>query len=62
MGSYTKVHSEKLGDGHSPPGPEACSPGKFLCSEISSGEFWQHKFWNWITGIAGNNRVEFVAK
>ena len=41
------MHSERLGDGHSLPGAEACSPGifffTFTCSEINSGAFWQHK-------------------
>ena len=67
------MHSERSGDGHSPPGAEACSPGNFLCSEIKSGAFGSTNSaystfdmlgtqQYWITGIAGNNRVAFVAK
>ena len=37
---YTKVHSERSGDGHSPPGVEACSPGNFFYFYVLRDQFW----------------------
>ena len=77
-GDHTKVHSERLRDGNSPPG--GCRdmlPWKFfllLCTQRSilvhfgSTNSAYSTFdmlgtqQYWITGIAGNNRVAFVAE
>ena len=72
------MHSERSGDGHSPPGGcRGMLPWKFfflLCAQRSilvhfgSTNSAYPTFdmlgtqQYWITGIAGNNRVAFVAK
>ena len=72
------MHSERLGDGHSPPGGcRGMLPWNFfllLCAQRSilvhfgstNGAYPTFDMLGtqqyWITGIAGNNRVAFVAK
>ena len=69
------MHSERSGDGHSPPGVETCSPGNFYmlrdqirCSLAAQTVHilplicWYSTVLDFRLGIAGNNRVAFVAK
>ena len=71
------MHSERLGDGHSPPGgcrARGMLPWKFFYISVLRDQFWYILAAQTVhilpliclvlnsTGIAGNNRVAFVAK